>query len=281
MTIAETVRLIKLNIEPRAGEESLQQAKWLVAAVLGLEPAALSLHMGMEVSREQLEILGELSARRRDGEPLQYILGEWSFMGLPFYVDERALIPRQDTETLCQAALDLIQKRGYKSVLDLCAGGGCLGISIRALSDAAVDLSDRSEDALALARENAELNQVEVGFLCGDLFDAVIDRYDLIVCNPPYLSAADMASLQEEIKREPRMALDGGFDGLDFYRRISMRYRDYLNENGALLLEIGGTQAKAASKLFGEPTRTLRDSCGHARVLIVGKAAAEELCSND
>lgn len=269
MSVSETVRLVKLRLEPVAAEEAAQQAKHLVAAVLGVEPGALMVHTWAEVTDEQIAILGELLERRLTGEPLQYILGEWSFMGLPFYVDERALIPRQDTELLAETAIRLISERGYSSVLDLCTGSGCVAISIAKRTNVAVSASDVSADALALARENAELNEAAVELVESDLFEHISKTFDLITCNPPYLSWEDLEQLQRELSFEPKLALDGGEDGLDFYRRIANAYRARLNDGGALLLEIGSTQAETAARLFSGKKNVLRDLAGNPRLLIV------------
>ena len=269
MSVSETVRLVKIRLEPVAAEEAAQQAKLLVAAVLGVEPGALTVHTWVEVSDEQIAIIGELLERRVNGEPLQYILGEWSFMGLPFYTDERALIPRQDTELLAETAIRLLQERGYASVLDLCTGSGCVAISIAKLANAEVTASDVSADALALARENAELNEVSVTFLESDLFQQVKGKFDLITCNPPYLTRTDMEQLQTEVTFEPKLALFGGEDGLDVYKRIARDYRKYLNDGGTLLLEIGSTQADSVSNLFSTKTSVLNDLGENPRVLIV------------
>ena len=269
MSVSETVRLVKIRLEPVAAEEAAQQAKQLVAAVLGVEPGALTVHTWVEVTDEQIAIIGELLERRVNGEPLQYILGEWSFMGLPFYTDERALIPRQDTELLAETAIRLIQERRYSSILDICTGSGCVAISIAKQTGAAVTASDVSADALALARENAELNEVSISLIESDLFSSVNGRFDLITCNPPYLSQTDMDQLQKEVTFEPKLALFGGEDGLEFYRRISKDYHRYLNDGGMLLLEIGSTQADAVSSLFSGKTNVLNDLGGNPRVLSI------------
>jgi len=269
MAVSETVRLAKISLEPVAGEEASQQAKLLVAAVLGVEPGALMVHTWAEVTNEQMEVIGELLERRTSGEPLQYILGEWSFMGLPFYVDERALIPRQDTELLCETAIARIKEREYQTYLDLCTGSGCVAISIAKLTKIPATATDVSADALALARENAELNEAEITFAESDLFDGINGKFDLITCNPPYLTGEDMRNLQQEIRFEPRLALFGGEDGLDFYRRIARMYRAFLNPGGALLLEIGSTQAKSAAELFDGKTSVINDLSGNPRVLVV------------
>ena len=268
ITVSEAVREAKIMLEPVAREEALQQAKILVSTIAGIETSALPIHAEMVLAPEQLGDLGEMLNRRLRGEPLQYILGEWAFMGLPFYVDARALIPRQDTELLTEAAIRLIRERGYGSCLDLCTGTGCVGISIAKLAGIRMTCSDISRDALALAKENAELNEASVSFAESDLFDRISERFDLIVCNPPYLTLDDMQSLQKEVTFEPKLALYGGGDGLDVYRKIAWGYENHLNEKGALLLEIGSTQAESAAALFSARTSVLNDLGGNPRVLI-------------
>ena len=269
MPVTEMIRLVKIQLEPIAGEEAAQQAKLLVAAVIGAEPAALAVHTWTQMTQDQIAIVGELLERRLAGEPLQYILGEWSFMDLAFLTDNRALIPRQDTELLAETAIRLIRERGYQSCLDLCTGSGCVGISIAKHTSVPVTATDVSADALDLARENAVLNEAEIAFIESDLFEKVAGKFDLIVCNPPYLSSADMNALQKEVTFEPALALFGGADGLDFYRRIAKGYRAFLNPGGAMLLEIGSTQAEAVSSLFSVKTELLRDLSGNPRVLTV------------
>ena len=269
INISEAIREAKIMIEPVAHEEALQQAKIFVSTIAGIDVKALPIHAEMMLLDEQIADLGEMLERRLKGEPMQYILGEWEFYGLPFYVDARALIPRQDTELLVETALQMIQERGYRTCLDLCTGTGCVGISIAKNVSVQMTASDISRDALALAKENAELNEVDVTFVESDLFQSINGRYDLIVCNPPYLTMDDMQSLQQELTFEPKLALYGGGDGLDYYRKIAWEYRDHLNANGVLLLEIGNTQAKTASALFDANTRVLNDLSGNPRVLVV------------
>lgn len=269
MPVSEIIRLIKIKLESVAGEEAEQQAKLIVAAVIGAEPGALAVHTWTQMPEEQIALAGDLLERRLAGEPLQYILGEWNFMGLPFYVDGRALIPRQDTELLAETAIKLIQERGYSTYLDLCTGSGCVAISVAKLSGIQALASDISADALQLARENSELNKTNVEFFESDLFDRIDGTFDLITCNPPYLSRKDMDNLQKEITFEPALALYGGQDGLDYYRRIANEYRSHLNPGGALLLEIGSTQADAVSSLFTSGAKLLNDIAGNPRVLVI------------
>lgn len=269
MTVAETIRLVQLRIRPVACQEDLSQAKELVGFVLGIAPQSLMLHAGMEVLPEQLMQLGEMVERRVGGEPLQYIFGEWQFMGLPFLVEKGILIPRQDTEILCETALKLCKANGYKTALDICCGSGCIGITLAALGGLTVTSTDISADCVRITRENAALNNVELDVRTGDLFDAVFsESFDLIVCNPPYLNADDMKSLQREVAFEPRLALYGGADGLDFYRRIAREYQPYLHAGGSLLLEIGSTQADAVCGLFSNASM-IRDYGDNPRVVIV------------
>lgn len=218
----------------------------------------------------KLAELKRMTRRRLSGEPLQYILGEWEFMGLKLIMRPCALIPRQDTETVAEAALALAKERGFRTALDLCCGTGCIGISLAALGGLDVTMSDISGECVALARENAAKHGISAQFAEGDLFSALSGaRFDLIVCNPPYIPSGDIESLQREVKNEPRRALDGGKDGLDFYRRISVQYQRHLNPGGALLLEIGFDQAEAVRGMFGG-ARVVKDLGGNDRCVIAG-----------
>ena len=231
-----------------------------------------------EEAEIEARFLGEASAdeawlrqaitRRRKGEPLQYILGEWEFMGLPFFVGPGALIPRQDTETLCEAALSWSKTRPGASVLDLCCGSGCIGVSLGKLGEAKVTFADVSPEALALARRNADRNGVDGAFCESDLFANLPEAYDLIACNPPYLTAAEMASCQKELTYEPALALFGGEDGLNFYRRLAAEWEKHLVPGGLLLMEIGHTQGKAVQELF-PGAKIIKDICGLDRVVWV------------
>ena len=252
-TVNRVLRQTEDELRSVAHEEAEIEARELVMHSLGVESRAeLAASVNKEMNSEQYAELREYILRRKTGEPLQYILGFWEFMGLRFKTDARALIPRQDTETLCEEAIALIKRRGYKTCLDLCAGSGCIGISIANICGTEVTLADISEAALSLCRENAEANGVSTRTIKTDMLDEITDKYDIIVCNPPYLTANDMASLQRELTFEPANALYGGEDGLDFYRRIAREAPDYLLPGGWLLLEIGSAQAEAVSALLAE-----------------------------
>lgn len=237
---------------PAAGAEAKIEAKFL-----------------LEASGDEAWLRAAV-ARRRKGEPLQYILGEWEFMGLPFFVGPEALIPRQDTETLCEAALGWLKTRPGARVLDLCCGTGCIGVSLAKLGGARAAFADVSPDALKLARRNARHNGVDGEFYESDLLAAVPGVYDLIACNPPYLTAAEMESCQRELTFEPALALYGGEDGLTFYRRLAAEWEEHVAPGGLLLLEIGASQGEAVGELF-PGAKIMKDICGLDRVAWVEK----------
>lgn len=221
-----------------------------------------------EISPQEEARLEARLKRRLAGEPVQYILESAWFMGLEFYVDRRVLIPRQDTEALCEAALAFLRDRAAPRVLDLCAGSGAIGLSLAKLCpQARVTLADVSAGAGAVMEENRRRLGVEAEIVRGDLFAPVAgQRFDLIACNPPYIRTGELDGLQAEVQREPRLALDGGVDGLAFYRRIAATYQDHLAAGGALFLEIGWDEAEAVRALFGGG-RLLRDLNGRDRVI--------------
>ena len=245
-------------------------AEYLLARVLGLPRLQLLLEKQRQMTDEEEAAFEALLRRRESREPLQYILGDQPFMGYSFRTDPRALIPRNDTETLCEEALRWA--RPGQRALDLCAGSGAIGIALKKRMPAlTVTLSDLSPAALALARENAAALQADVRILAGDLFAPVRgERFDLIVCNPPYIPDGLKDALQAEVVREPAMALFGGPDGLDFYRRIAKEAPTHLTLRGRLCLEIGDGQADAVSALLKkdfEDITVLRDLSGLPRVI--------------
>lgn len=243
MTYSEAQKRLTERLLPYAGEEARREADLLLSHCLGVAPG-VRCEVAEGIFREALA----LAARRETGEPLQYILGEWEFMGLPFKVGAGTLIPRPETELLCELALK--EKNNGRCVLDLCCGSGCVGVSLAKLGGAEVTFSDISPEALAYAKENAALNGVNGTFLQGDLFAPVTGRFDLITVNPPYLTASEMAGRQKELTFEPELALYGGEDGLIFYRRLAAEAPTYLAPGGRLLMEIGCTQGEALRTLF-------------------------------
>ena len=227
-------------------------AAFLLSHVTGTPHLLLCAEGWRELTQSQLDAYQALIDRRCQREPLQYILGTAQFMGVTLRAQPGALIPRNDTETLCEQALARMQ--GRERVLDLCTGTGALAIAIALqFPGAQVTAADISADALAVARQNIADTGARVTLRQGDLFAAAAgERFDIIVSNPPYITAEEMADLQPEVCREPALALYGGLDGLDFYRRIAREAPDYLSPGGWLLLEIGSAQAEAVSALLAE-----------------------------
>ena len=210
--------------------------------------------LDIPASDAQAERLGSLLQARAAGQPLQYILGEWEFYGLPFKVGPGVLIPRQDTETLVDVALSTLREGGKETpvVLDLCSGSGCVAVAIKANFPGgqvtALEISDKAFDYL---ERNIALNRVDITALCGDLRSYEhAGGLDLVVSNPPYIPKREFAGLQDEVNHEPIIALDGGEDGLSYFRAIARRYKDQLAPEGVLLLEIGAGQQESVGQIL-------------------------------
>ena len=244
----------------------------LLASLTGGAPLSLRLDTDTVLPPSLLARFESLVRQRLERIPLQYLVGEAPFCGRLFAVDARVLIPRPETELLCYRALELLEGVPHPRIMDLCCGSGCVGLSLKAaLPGAFVTLSDLSEDALAVSAENSRRLSLEVDLRHGDLLEGFApSSFDLIVCNPPYIPSADCESLQPEVLFEPRMALDGGADGLSFYRRITREAPAHLAEGGMLLAEIGAEQGEAVRELFAENgfsgIRVIRDLAGRDRV---------------
>lgn len=203
---------------------------------------------------------------RATGKPLQYVLGEAYFYGRTFISDPRALIPRQDSEFLAEAAISVAKEyldRGVTpSVLELCTGSGAVAITVSEELGIAVDASDCDEDALSLADENVGKHEAKVELIKSDIFAEIDKKYDIILANPPYIPSGEIASLDREVADyEPRIALDGGADGLDFYRRIAAGAGEKLNPGGVMIFEAGKGEAEAVDAIFGAKSERVRDYC--------------------
>ena len=226
----------------------------LLCTVLGDEPLVLQLKAGESLTPMQEERFRSLLLLRARREPLHYLLGTRCFYGLDFAVDARALIPRQETEMLCELALRRMMEFRTPRVLDIGTGSGAIAVTLKKnRADALVTATDLSAEALSLARENAKRLGASIRFLRGDLLAPVAgETFDVIVSNPPYVESAACDTLQPEVRREPRLALDGGADGLDCYRRLAAETPAILREGGYLLLEVGDGQASAVIGLLRE-----------------------------
>jgi len=232
-------------------DEAAVEARLILCKVLDMSWAQLALGT-RAIEKSDAQTINDMLERRRKGEPLQYIFGEWDFMGLPFIVRPGALIPRPETETLVEFALGDSLEHGYKTALDLCCGSGCIAVSLNKLGGLSVTAADISPSCIKLTRENALKNGAEVEALKSDMFEALLGRrFDMILCNPPYIRGCDMEHMQRELRFEPWLALWGGDDGLDFYRRI-MQNIECIAPGGLLALECGIGQASEVKRLLDE-----------------------------
>jgi release factor glutamine methyltransferase len=221
-------------------------AELLLGHVLKIDRVGLYSDIDRPLNKDELSTYRALIQRRMAGEPTQYLTGYKEFYGRKFAVDQRVLIPRPETELLIDAVLATLPEKAR--VIDLCTGSGCIAATIaHEKPDAAVFATDISEDACAVARENFERLKANVTLIKGDLFAGVEGNFDLIVSNPPYVKTGDLATLQREVQREPKTALDGGADGLDLIRRIAT---DALRRGGTLALEIGDEQGAAVKEIL-------------------------------
>lgn len=277
-------------MDPRLDAERLFQYQY------NLDNTGLFLMKPKMIDQKEFEKYFELVDFRLAGMPLQYITGSQEFMGLEFKVNENVLIPRQDTETLVEKALEYItgnrqnvrqKNKGELKILDLCCGSGAVGISLAHFAEASgrkvkVTEADISEKALLVAKENAKALKVDknMEFECGDLFKPFKKRFskkkfNIIVTNPPYIKTQTISELQREVKdHEPRLALDGGADGLEFYREIISDAKDYLESGGVLIMEIGHDQGEDIKKIYEKSWQyigfeIIKDLAGNDRVVVI------------
>ena len=262
------------------GEQVLQSAgiadakidAWLLLEMVAkIDRSFYFMHSNEEVDPEILTEYERVVEKRAEHVPLQYITGEQEFMGMTFKVNSNVLIPRQDTETLVEETLKVI--RPQMDVLDLCTGSGCILLSILKNAPTVRGIgSDVSKQALLVAKENAKLHNLDAEWVRSNLFDNVSGQFDVIVSNPPYIAQAEILTLMPEVGQfEPVQALDGGLDGLDFYRRIVEEAPQYLKENGYLFFEIGWDQGAQVKKLMEDAgfadVAVIRDLAGNDRVV--------------
>ena len=224
----------------------------LLAHLTGKPALNLRLDTDTQLDDDLLARYAALRDQRLQRVPLQYLTHEQSFMGHTFYVDKRVLIPRPETELLTELAIAELRRMAAPTALDMCCGSGCISISMAlAVPDAQVHAADLSPDALAVTRRNADTLGANITLHQGDLFASVEGlRFDLIISNPPYIPTQDCRTLQTEVMQEPGMALDGGADGYDFYRRIALEAPAHLNPGGVVLLEVGFDQAARVAEMM-------------------------------
>lgn len=263
-----------------AGIEGAQlEAREILCAASGKTVEELYRDISLYTTQAIAEKALAMQERRMTGEPIAYLVGEWSFCGLPFYVSREALIPRVDTEMLAQLAMNRLKEYpGNTRILDLCAGTGCVGLTAAALvKNTRAVLVDLSDGALDLCKRNIRRHKLtgRAVYLKGDALQPpshALGQFDVLVCNPPYIPTGDLAGLDSSVKDfEPLMALDGGEDGLDFYRQITSLWQPALKPGGHLLYEVGIGQAEQVAWLLVkagyENIRITRDTGGIDRVV--------------
>lgn len=238
----------------------MNETELVFSKVLSCNRIDLYLNRTLHLDKNKSSNISSVLKRRIKGEPIQYILAKTEFMGLEFKVTPDVFIPRPETEILVEKTIEIVKLLNCQIVklLDIGTGSGCIALSLaKFLPQAEIYATDISKDALQIARTNAKLNRVEdrIGFIQSDLlmtYDLQLLTYDIIVSNPPYIPTAEIDRLQPEIQYEPRIALDGGKDGLDFYRRIIDKAPRYLKKDGFLIMEMGFKQKDAIENIIQE-----------------------------
>lgn len=250
MNIRNLLKKGKEQLDNSNIQESNLKTKILLSNLLGKNKEYLLIYDTEELSEDIVYKFLSGIEKLKVGEPIQYIIGKQEFFGLEFVVNKNVLIPQPDTEILVEEVLNIIEKRNLK-ILDLCTGSGAIGISIKKKNpQSKVYASDISKQALEIAKVNAKQNNTEIEFIDSNLFENINEKFDIIVSNPPYIESDIIKNLPEEVKNEPKLALDGGIDGLDFYRKIAEKAKTFLNENGTLALEIGYNQKEKVIEIL-------------------------------
>lgn len=275
-TYNEIIQSLCQKLEGAGVENALWEARELAGAALGFNCRG-SFDGELAADTDQIKRCALLLARRLRGEPLQYIIGEWDFYGETFAVGEGVLIPRADTETLVDEAVKLLRGKQGLTVIDLCAGSGCIGITLERLLDCdKVFCVEKYAPAMSFLERNIKRQGSAVKSVSADVLDesapALLPEADLLISNPPYINAADMSRLQREVRFEPTEALFGGEDGFDFYRTIVRLWKDRLKEGGIMMFEIGAGQEQEVMEMMIQSglkdVRARRDMAGIYRCVI-------------
>lgn len=279
MNIEEILKKEINNLKQNNIENSTLKVRILLANILNVKKEYLLIHSEEEVKQEDKIKYENNINELIKGKPLQYITNKQEFMGLNFYVDENVLIPQPDTEILVEKAIEIAETTQKNKILDMCTGSGCIAISLaKNINNAQIIATDISNNALNVANKNAINHNVEnkIKFINSDMFNNIEEKFDIIVSNPPYIETETINKLEIEVQNEPHLALDGGIDGLKFYKIIANNAFKYLNENGYLLLEIGYNQQKSVMQLLQDTGKyknieTIKDLGGNYRVVIARK----------
>ena len=279
MTYRELLKAQAERLESAGNDNALFDCSELLGLAMGMDIRSGSFESALDGQAESSvkAKFEELCSRRANGEPLQYLLGEWEFYGIPIKVGKGVLIPRQDTETLVELAVNKYKNSEDIVIADLCSGSGCIALALeKYLRCSEVFAVEKSEAAASYLSENIKMNASAIKLVMGDVLDegcaVTIPECDLIVCNPPYLTGEDMERLQREVTHEPSEALFGGEDGLDFYRAVTRIWKNRLKTGGTLIYEIGIGQEDDVMQIMVqhgfENVRCKPDPCGIMRCVI-------------
>lgn len=254
MNIFEAYNSTKKALYSAGVEDCVFEAKQIIKHITGLSSSEILMNYTKELSEFQRNNLTAVLKQRELRYPLQYIFGEWSFYGRDFYVGPGVLVPRTDTETVIEVCLDYLKDKKEPKILDLCAGSGCIGITLaKEKEDSDCLMVEKYPEAMRYAEKNIPRNKAEnAKVISGDVFGGTgaEEKYDLIVSNPPYVAENGTEECSPETKYEPQTALMGGTDGLKFYRAITDNYKDSLKEKGMLCFEVGIGQADAVKEIL-------------------------------
>lgn len=287
MTVKELYKSVSVTLSDEGVESADFEARVLLCEILGFTLTDFFIRLNDEADAQQCDDVFALCKKRIEGQPLQYLIGKWDFMGREYKVGKGVLIPRPETELLCEKVIEVLKDKKQAVVYDLCSGSGCIGITLKAeCPDIDIYLAEKSQQALNYLIHNAN-NHLKNTFhtvIRGDilkleLFEAYPEA-DVIVSNPPYIKSEDVPLLQKEVTFEPEMALDGGEDGLDFYRYIVSQWSKKLKADGEIFFEIGEDQGDAVSDMFrqiGFDSRVIKDYNNHDRIVKGRKAAYNDI----
>ena len=275
MTIKQVLLKGKEKLKENDVEDESLISRLLLSKILGIRKEELIINLESEVDKEKEKQFFEGIEKIILDYPIQYITAHKEFMKMNFYVNESVLIPRADTEVLVEEVIKICKEENKKEILDMCTGSGAIAISIaKNLENTNITAVDISKEAIGVARINAKelLKENNIKFIKSNMFENVYKKFDVIVSNPPYIKTKEID--EYKLKYEPRLALDGGEDGLKFYKIIINEGYKYLKTNGIIVLEIGYDQKEALQKLVNEnnyykESYCIQDLCGNDRVIII------------
>lgn len=277
MKIEELLKFGRMELEKNNIEDAFIISRLLVQHILEIDRNKLIIEREKEVEECKKEEYKNYIKEIIEGKPIQYITNNQEFMKLNFYVDKNVLIPQPDTETLVEKVLNMVDKNEKIKILDMCTGSGAIGISLAYyLNKSQITLADISNEAIKVAKVNAKKNKVQerTKFIKTDMFENIKEKFDIIVSNPPYIKTNIIHTLEKQVQNEPHIALDGGEDGLEFYKILIEEAPKYLEKSGKLFLEIGYDQKQEVENLARqngnyEKIETIKDLSQNDRVIIL------------